>query len=81
MTREQIEAWLTLEGWVRRQAKGCVPLYIKDTHDAFYNNDRPYYAEQFRTETYFYNEVIPPDEYSDEQLKRIYQEIIKHEKD
>jgi len=80
MTREQIEAWLALEGWELRQSRGCVPVYCKDEIIAFYNSDRAQY-NQIRGADYFEFEIVPATPYDDERLQLIYQEIIRHEKD
>jgi hypothetical protein len=81
MTREQIEAWLILEGWECRQAKGCVPVYRNGNRSAFYNHTVYYKVGYEFGDDYYDMEVIPPDEYNNTELKAIYQEIIKHEKD
>lgn len=80
MTREQIEAWLTLEGWEPVQAWGYVPMLKLHNKIAFIGNTgKPGYRTigrgdptDFELSGYYFE---------DSELQLIYQEIIKHEKD
>lgn len=86
MTREQIEAWLALEGWVayvqpkrsdRVEREGvCIWRRWGETDVICSDYDE---ADRF-----YDNDYSTPSGYgifSDTELQLIYQEIIKHEKD
>lgn len=84
MTREQIEAWLTLEGWhfhprnhphcdhAWKDCGGGGPLVT------LHQGEKPTYHAGHH---YVQGRVSDFSKATDEQLQLIYQEIIKHEKD
>lgn len=81
MTREQIEAWLALEGWEPMKKLGYIPMYRRDRCIVYV----PIYGEgaYIRKIDSWEHEEDDPDlpQFSLKQLQLIYQEIIKHEKD
>lgn len=81
MTREQIEAWLALEGWEPVQSRGYVPMFKRHNKLAFVNNTgEPRYRPIRGVEDPEDFEPIS-NYFADSELQLIYQEIIKHEKD
>lgn len=94
MNRQQIEAWLALEGWVPFSGK---PIWESIRHNGYLYVDRQEYMYVFGEETVIVRWSRADEDWvsdsvkehngeykatlTDEQLQLIYQEIIKHEKD
>lgn len=81
MTREQIEAWLALEGWEFFKWQHRVPMFRRGNKLVYYTNRNTINYRTVTEDDDFKNDPAPKCKYTDEQLQLIYQEIIKHEKD
>lgn len=81
MTREQIEAWLLIEGWTLRQSRGYEAFYQRGNQYMYRAKGNYLRTVHFDITNFGEDWVEEPDPVPEAELQLIYQEIIKHEKD